>query len=236
MYPENVKIFFSQTCRSPWRAHCSFGVLLVVGVIAFVTLDVTTLLPSDLSTVDALDASADADPPASSQEHVGKSFAGPPQRELKDTEGAVNEASRTVDGVHTRRDSTTSSIVNPDQSRNTRNADASGISSSQSADAVRDLPNCRPALKVYMYDLPRKFNFGLLTNEGDMVPPRGDTVWSSPAPPLHASSRTQHAVSYFMMADLLDQDKVLLQTPLCSLSPVATPVDVTTSVGCDADT
>lgn len=62
---------------------------------------------------------------------------------------------------------------------------------------------CDRRLKVYMYDIPRKFNLGMLK-----LGPHQDLPWSSERIP-HWSSRSlkkQHNVEYWMMLDLLDPE------------------------------
>ncbi|KAG9147250.1 hypothetical protein Leryth_017990 [Lithospermum erythrorhizon] len=59
-----------------------------------------------------------------------------------------------------------------------------------------------PALKVYMYDLPRRFNVGMLTHHGsnDDLPV---TIKNLPPWPARSGLNKQHSVEYWMMASLL---------------------------------
>lgn len=65
-------------------------------------------------------------------------------------------------------------------------------------------PPVRPPLKVFMYELPQKFNFGLFTK--DPLGPDGQRVWSGtsvPSWPSRGGLRYQHSITYFLMADLV---------------------------------
>eukprot|EP00897_Mesotaenium_endlicherianum_P006875 jgi/Mesen1/6215/ME000320S05412 len=60
-----------------------------------------------------------------------------------------------------------------------------------------------PPLKVFMYDLPQKFNFGLFKR--DPLNDSGELVWNNsevPQMPRRAGLKNQHSVTYFLMADL----------------------------------
>lgn len=58
-------------------------------------------------------------------------------------------------------------------------------------------------LKVYMYDLPRRFNIGMLnrrSSDADDLPVTGKTL---PPWPKRSGLKSQHSVEYWMMASLL---------------------------------
>ncbi|KAL5989256.1 hypothetical protein ACLOJK_010146 [Asimina triloba] len=59
-----------------------------------------------------------------------------------------------------------------------------------------------PPLKVYMYDLPRRFNLGMLDRRRglDRTPPSAANL---PPWPPHSGLKRQHSVEYWMMASLL---------------------------------
>lgn len=62
---------------------------------------------------------------------------------------------------------------------------------------------CSFPLKVFMYDLPRKYNFGMLRRDDkDQELPWNATV--VPSWPQRSGLWKQHSVEYWMMADLLD--------------------------------
>ncbi|KAI5578476.1 hypothetical protein BDE02_08G030000 [Populus trichocarpa] len=81
-----------------------------------------------------------------------------------------------------------------------------------SPDGAHNLP-CTPThtqsspsvpLKVYMYDLPRRFNIGMMQwkkGGGDDTPVR--TAEELPRWPVNAGVRKQHSVEYWLMASLL---------------------------------
>lgn len=65
-----------------------------------------------------------------------------------------------------------------------------------------DSKNCVEPIRVYMYDLPRKFNFGMLQPGFDQESPW--TKQRVPRWPLGSGLRKQHSVEYWMMLYLLD--------------------------------
>lgn len=71
--------------------------------------------------------------------------------------------------------------------------------------------SCRPRLKIYVYDLPRKFNFGLFP-KSDFKSPENELPWnSSEIPEWPGGNRTakhQHSVAYYLYTDLLLKDNV----------------------------
>lgn len=95
---------------------------------------------------------------------------------------------------------------------NGRPDDASSASASSSASdstsatgAVRCDPRAAAAVKVFMYDMPPEFHFGLL----GWSPPSADSVWpdvtaGSPQPPRYPGGlNQQHSVEYWLTLDLL---------------------------------
>ncbi|KAF0889086.1 hypothetical protein E2562_021138 [Oryza meyeriana var. granulata] len=74
---------------------------------------------------------------------------------------------------------------------------------SSSSAAARCDPS-RAAIRVFMYDLPPEFHFGLL---GWAPPPAGGAVWpdvgSGPAPRYPGGLNQQHSVEYWLTLDLL---------------------------------
>lgn len=66
-------------------------------------------------------------------------------------------------------------------------------------------PSCRSfsPLKVYMYDLPRRFNVGMLSHRSSDTDERPVTVETLPPWPKRSGLRSQHSVEYWMMASLL---------------------------------
>eukprot|EP01018_Ginkgo_biloba_P006248 Gb_02382 [translate_table: standard] len=63
---------------------------------------------------------------------------------------------------------------------------------------------CESPLKVYMYDLPRRFNFGMLKKNSSQQ----NLPWTSsiiPPWPQRSGLKKQHSVEYWMMVYLLDQ-------------------------------
>ncbi|KAL9246570.1 hypothetical protein vseg_020088 [Gypsophila vaccaria] len=75
--------------------------------------------------------------------------------------------------------------------------------SSSSSSSSQLLPPCRRTpspLRVFMYDLPRRFNVGMLLRDGD----RDGPVTAENFPPWPAGSglRMQHSVEYWLMASL----------------------------------
>lgn len=79
--------------------------------------------------------------------------------------------------------------------------------------SIRELlPRLEPArgraacpVKVYVYDFPRKFNFGLLQKE---TAPDQDLPWGEDEPlpqwPQRSGLKKQHNVEYWMLVDLFD--------------------------------
>lgn len=65
-----------------------------------------------------------------------------------------------------------------------------------------DSKNCVEPVRVYMYDLPQKFNFGMLKPGSDQELPW--TAQRVPRWPLGWGLRKQHSVEYWMMLYLLD--------------------------------
>lgn len=66
---------------------------------------------------------------------------------------------------------------------------------------VDDIEDCMKPLRVYMYDLPQKFNLGMLRPGGE-----GDKPWLDrkvPRWPVGTGLRKQHSVEYWMMLYLL---------------------------------
>ncbi|GAB4829349.1 hypothetical protein Ancab_019019 [Ancistrocladus abbreviatus] len=64
-------------------------------------------------------------------------------------------------------------------------------------------PSCRNSspLKVYMYDLPRRFNVGMMRHrKSDETPVMAETL---PPWPLKSGLKKQHSVEYWMLASLL---------------------------------
>lgn len=61
---------------------------------------------------------------------------------------------------------------------------------------------CSSPLKVYMYELPRKYNMGMLERDGNDQ----ELPWTSPVLPTWKQQATnrQHSVEYWLMAYLLD--------------------------------
>jgi hypothetical protein len=83
---------------------------------------------------------------------------------------------------------------------------ASSSTSSTTSAPVRCDPRADAAVKVFMYDLPPEFHFGLL----GWSPPSADSVWpdvtpgSSPPPPRYPGGlNQQHSVEYWLTLDLL---------------------------------
>jgi len=74
--------------------------------------------------------------------------------------------------------------------------------SSWSSSSKPDDPACSSPLKVYMYELPRKYNMGMLKKDGTSQ----ELPWTSPVVPTWTQQATnrQHSVEYWMMAYLLD--------------------------------
>ncbi|MCO5608746.1 hypothetical protein L7F22_062961 [Adiantum nelumboides] len=67
---------------------------------------------------------------------------------------------------------------------------------------VDTFEDCMRPLRVYMYELPQKFNFGMLKPGGD-----GEIPWSDqkvPSWPMGSGLRKQHSVEYWMTLNLLD--------------------------------
>lgn len=58
-------------------------------------------------------------------------------------------------------------------------------------------------LKVYMYDLPRRFNVGMLSLQRSNETPV--TWWDLPSWPRNSGLGKQHSVEYWMMASLLSE-------------------------------
>jgi hypothetical protein len=61
-------------------------------------------------------------------------------------------------------------------------------------------------LKVYVYDFPRKFNFGIMIGDSS---PNQDLPWGDDEPlpfwPHRTGLRKQHSVEYWVFVDLLDK-------------------------------
>lgn len=58
-----------------------------------------------------------------------------------------------------------------------------------------------PPLKVYMYDLPRRFNVGMLNRKSTEQAPVTARTW--PTWPRNSGLKRQHSVEYWMMGSLL---------------------------------
>ncbi|CAN6380421.1 unnamed protein product [Urochloa humidicola] len=75
--------------------------------------------------------------------------------------------------------------------------DPTSASASASASA-----RCDPAVRVFMYDMPPEFHFGLL----GWSPPSPDSIWpdlSTPPPRYPGGLNQQHSVEYWLTLDLL---------------------------------
>ncbi|XP_010927722.2 probable arabinosyltransferase ARAD1 isoform X2 [Elaeis guineensis] len=67
-----------------------------------------------------------------------------------------------------------------------------------------------PPLKVYMYDLPRRFNLGMLDHRGDSDPEASQAAEGAaelPPWPQNSGIKKQHSVEYWMMASLMGGGK-----------------------------
>ncbi|CAH9107368.1 unnamed protein product [Cuscuta epithymum] len=67
--------------------------------------------------------------------------------------------------------------------------------------------SCKPVLKVYMYDLPPQFHFGLLGWKPDW----GNTVWpdiKTKVPEYPGGLNLQHSIEYWLTLDLLNSENM----------------------------
>ncbi|WOL03725.1 putative arabinosyltransferase ARAD1 [Canna indica] len=60
-----------------------------------------------------------------------------------------------------------------------------------------------PPLRVFMYNLPRRFHIGMLGPGGDQEDPAGDGSGEFPPWPATTGIKKQHSVEYWMMASLM---------------------------------
>lgn len=70
--------------------------------------------------------------------------------------------------------------------------------------SLQSIEKCKSPLKVYMYDLPSKFNLGMLTPGTDQHRPWRDE--DIPTWPLRSGLKKQHSVEYWMMLSLLNHE------------------------------
>ncbi|EEF49785.1 probable arabinosyltransferase ARAD1 isoform X1 [Ricinus communis] len=68
---------------------------------------------------------------------------------------------------------------------------------------ARSLCATGPPLKVYMYDLPRRFHVGMMDHGGDAKNDTPVTGENLPTWPKNSGLRKQHSVEYWLMASLL---------------------------------
>ncbi|XP_058103310.1 probable arabinosyltransferase ARAD1 isoform X2 [Magnolia sinica] len=71
---------------------------------------------------------------------------------------------------------------------------------------ISSLCTSPPPLKIYMYDLPRRFNLGMLDRRSnrDRTPPSASNL---PPWPRNWGLKKQHSIEYWMMASLLYEGK-----------------------------
>ncbi|KAH7445335.1 hypothetical protein KP509_01G003000 [Ceratopteris richardii] len=67
---------------------------------------------------------------------------------------------------------------------------------------LESLERCESPLRIYMYDLPRKFNLGMVKKVADQEKPWGKE--RVPSWPLRSGLKRQHSVEYWMMLSLLN--------------------------------
>lgn len=70
--------------------------------------------------------------------------------------------------------------------------------------SLESIERCDSPLRVYMYDMPRKFNFGMLKPGGDPETPWRDA--RVPSWPMRSGLKRQHSVEYWMMLSLLHEE------------------------------
>ncbi|MCO5604993.1 hypothetical protein L7F22_059168 [Adiantum nelumboides] len=66
------------------------------------------------------------------------------------------------------------------------------------------IESCDSPLRVYMYDIPRKFNLGMIRKGGDEQRPWRDA--NVPSWPMKSGLKRQHNVEYWMMLSLLNHE------------------------------
>lgn len=71
--------------------------------------------------------------------------------------------------------------------------------------SLESIEKCEGPLKVYMYDIPRKFNLGMLKQGTDQESPWRDK--KVPTWPLRSGLKRQHSVEYWMMLSLLSREE-----------------------------
>lgn len=76
----------------------------------------------------------------------------------------------------------------------------------QSRIGAPSLCTANPPLKVYMYDLPRRFNVGMLNRRSSDQTPVTPLTW--PPWPKNSGLKRQHSVEYWMMGSLLYESEV----------------------------
>ncbi|KAI5081870.1 hypothetical protein GOP47_0001613 [Adiantum capillus-veneris] len=70
--------------------------------------------------------------------------------------------------------------------------------------SLETIERCDSPLRVYMYDIPRKFNLGMIKQGSNEERPWRDA--KVPSWPMNSGLKRQHSVEYWMMLSLLNQE------------------------------
>lgn len=95
----------------------------------------------------------------------------------------------------------------PEKARETKETgDTDPLSLSKNYSSLFSNEECKPSLKVYVVDLPRKFNFGMFRSEPSMDSKASEPWDTNEFPDLpfqKGNVKHQHSMTYYLMADLL---------------------------------